>query len=1412
MPVSMPMPTVSSPFGANDSFAPDSEMPFSNFNSEFEFYDAEDSTTPNPDFIDLHAGNPLHFADPKALIGNPPGQIGSTKVTSYSIPSHRGSSSSSSSPESIGSSPKTSQTSGDVMMADGHMTSWKFEDSAAHNDSSFNTLFDSMDPSSLDMSHVFDFDSASSSPSPPSNSAQSTLASPQFSASTAPRSPRTKRHKGHHKVQSVSRASLLINKRQSQLTVLKQKSLTKSMNGLKTSGSRDVSPASNPIASHESSPAAIFNSPSPDHNMNFFSNMSGLGVSAVWPQQVASLQTGGQVSQVNPNLTSIPQNHGLPSYIPQPSLSNAPRPRLFVQPTPLKSRVETQIPIKLTIHHLPPGIKRIHLPTHTISKPKLLSRPPAVRVPDMLELYTMLVCTSAMTDPVKRERAFARAAAAQHDYRGVKPVEEKPEDEDNKPQNGGEVRICSGCITRERKRAGRKKHKKPEEEELWNRFESQRVIVFNTQEVKEWQPVTPHMADPTGAGLRESVPEGTMQVDAPMRIACYCRHHGEKMGFQVIFTVKDYQDNVVAQQLSSSIMITDDHKTHLPATSTMQNSSNLNVAATIPQPTAPDVKPIATMPFQPPQSCELQNHGGNAAFTYPPVTSAQCTSVTATPRTMSRQPSPTLQPGQISRKRKASGSGKVPNGLAMTKIENQASSGLPNSLQSDSTAASATPSPFSPNLGTFPLTSEALFSHGGHSALGNIPPFATGPPTPNSNGAEQLIFPSNRTLSLDNLPPQLFSAPPTANPSRAPSPNQLREISQGLYNSNAGATPSRAPQPMIYKIIPGEGPKSGGVEVTILGSGFTNGGLEVMFGEHRATTTTFWGETSLVCLLPPSPIAGVVPVSIKHPSVPVQHVFSNNQQPLFRYVDDDEHRLIRTALTVLGNKLGGKITDVADIARNIIYGPAGSGGSWSSGSGNGQAPGSNNFNSHQQDSDVEAGLLRVLELIDLDDSPNKARINLRRSSGQTMLHLACSLGMVRFVAGLLSRGANVGIRDKGGFTALHMAAMNDYSEIVRRLIMKGADPTMRSLSGLTPADVARSNDVIRILRRIETHSRSRSGSSRHSRVSSASSLRSLWDPPSMTPVKRDEFLDESKGSDEESSEVDEGDSSADVDSEEEEQDYVKMMDRGRPRLEVSDARPAVPAGPVSPSAAMAAVRDHFAAQIQQFQHSMAMQFQNFPQLQVPQMLQMPQNMQTMLPDAQAYLNSPSVVQRISSLVPTIRGTGDQSATDNRWSFFGSKEAPPPAYEEIFPQKDLDTKQASAAQAAADFEADTKCTALFDQEEVTETEVAETSASGSKQVVPDMLHVGRKKAITREQQENLQRAHAASLKTGSSDKMLWFFWVPVLVFVLGAMLISVAPSLFSDAVRTVTSYCASDDMPSVPRQLLRRANERLLEIL
>ena len=225
---------------------------------------------------------------------------------------------------------------------------------------------------------------------------------------------------------------------------------------------------------------------------------------------------------------------------PAPISGPAYPPLLYVHPLPPKSRVETQISVKLTLHPVPPGISRLHLQPHTISKPKLMAKPTPEKSPDMLELHATLVCTSAMQDLAKRNRAFARAAA-------VSSTEEKEscrsslgdttssDDDEDRPVSGGPVHICNGCIERERKRAARKKLKNVEEEQLWQKDEAKRTIVFNTQEVKEWQePSSPKIGEtflhPATYG------QTAVEVDVPMRIACYCRHQEEKIGFQFVQT------------------------------------------------------------------------------------------------------------------------------------------------------------------------------------------------------------------------------------------------------------------------------------------------------------------------------------------------------------------------------------------------------------------------------------------------------------------------------------------------------------------------------------------------------------------------------------------------------------------------------------------------------------------------------------------------------------------------------------------------------------------------------------------------------------------------------------------------------------------------------------------------------------
>ena len=1190
------------------------------------------------------------------------------------------------------------------------------------------------------------------------------------------------------------------------------------MNGLTTAGSREASPLSAMVTSQESSPSAFFNnSPSPGAGFEF---VSGTMLGGAPPNPAWSTGFDG----FPPNGMQAPP-HGLPSMprmIPQgfPTMGTPYKPVLTIHPTPLKSRVETQIPIKMTLFPMPIGITKLHLPTHTISKPKLLAKPTPEKSPDTLELYTTLVCTSAMQNPEYRRKAFERAANPQSVEEEASP-DSTEEDEENKPLNGGGVKICPGCITRERKRAARKKVKKVEEEESWHKDEHKRVIVFNTHEIKDWQaPSSQVPSEATGDRAEPFVPEGALQVDAPMRIACYCRHQNEKLGFQVIFTIKDHQDRLIAQEITSSIMITDDHKTHNMPTLSTHNSNGSDTmtfsgagAGAFPSDGTFDMSsgPVGSMaPFRlSHSSSDLQSLQRTFNMQFPPSTNfassqpSQPTSATMTPRNMSRQTSPSATSGPTSKKRKASGSSKVPSGLAMTRLETgQAGVGQTSSM---SATTSTAPSPFTPSLTNFPLPADQFGQSS--TTIPTMPQqFNTGPPTPNSN--DQVFFSNaNRSQSMENLAmQQMYSAPTSAHPSRAPSPNGLRNsvqayqqqqaqiaqaVANGLYGMPLSLNPHRPPT--IHKLIPNEGPRAGGIEVTCLGSGFCQG-LEVMFGDSRATTTTYWGETSLVCLLPPSAFAGTVPVTFKHqhqqqqvapyPTPPIP-----KQQAFFKYVDDDEQQIIRTALSVLGHKMTGKMEDVRDLARRIVGdGPS----SWGTSTGHspsGAASGNqvSGFNAATFGVDVEATLLRCLDLIDLDDSPNMPRLNLRRASGQTMLHLACSLGLHRFVAALLARGANPEPRDKGGFTPMHFAALHNHPQIVRRLMLSGADPTLRSLQGYTPSDMATSEEVLRAARRIEHHSRTRSGTSLRSRTSSATSLRSVWEPLS-TPVPVD-YHSPSEDSSEDDNEYEDEDADAANDgvfwmrsrrASAQKSTSEEVADEKDPVLELPGVTTA--GGLASPTAAMTAFRDQLSAQIQHLQQTMHLNLPNLPQM--PRFDMMPT-----LPDYQAYLPTAPMVRRISNLVGNNRPDGTKEQDYRWWDLFsGTIPAPPPAYDDIFPQGDIDTKRASATQAAADAVADNKCAQIFDQ--------AESSTSAQKPVLLDTVRIGQKHTITREQQDQLRLAHAEKVKRLSRDRNLFFIWVckdplrsildadilqiPLLVIIILAMLYNRVPKVWTGA--------------------------------
>ncbi|KAL8970115.1 MAG: hypothetical protein Q9183_001672 [Haloplaca sp. 2 TL-2023] len=245
-----------------------------------------------------------------------------------------------------------------------------------------------------------------------------------------------------------------------------------------------------------------------------------------------------------------------------------------------KTRVETQIPMIFALSPMPPNITKLRLPLRTMAKPKLIAKSPRGKSSDTLELEVMPFCASAMKVQRFRDRAFvmARGDDVETDGRSIQSID---------PKDGGPINICDGCVQRERKRANRRNENKEKDEDVvWRRSEKERIVVFNDPEISEWKPYTRSSFIETASkkakggrrGRKKSeeiiddpnrmaaffpevpFPNQAKQICLMMRITCYCRHQNESEGFQVILTIKDHQGRCLAQQISSPILITDDHK------------------------------------------------------------------------------------------------------------------------------------------------------------------------------------------------------------------------------------------------------------------------------------------------------------------------------------------------------------------------------------------------------------------------------------------------------------------------------------------------------------------------------------------------------------------------------------------------------------------------------------------------------------------------------------------------------------------------------------------------------------------------------------------------------------------------------------------------------------------------------------
>nr|POF11476.1 protein spt23 [Quercus suber] len=778
------------------------------------------------------------------------------------------------------------------------------------------------------MGSHFDFNSAASSPTHTRDYKSNTALNAQMSSSTMPAQYR------HSPVQTINPGMFHIG------------------------AGREESPGNTNMMLNSASPNALFSSPSSGSNDNFNASNNwnqGLSHNPAWSNDFNQFTSPGSLAFTpspivnNTSPVNITQNHVV-------AKGQSP---LHIAPISTKSRVETQINIIMTLEKPQAGVEYLHLPLHTIAKSKLLAKEEHDQS-KVLELHTMLVCTSAMRNAQFKEKALQRAALQDNmaiqnradQLRGAADEEKNDMnnvDEADKPANGGEVRICNNCIQRERKRAGRKKLKKEEEQQHWERFETERVVVFNSNEYLQFKPWEPIQCDNAVMDEQPYVPpEGSIQVNAAMRIACYCRHQSEKEGFQVIFTLKDQQGLVAAQQISDSILITDDHKTHPPLpnpstgndqgyyqTAQFQGSGSGNGLPTsysmvdLTQQVHPFTSSRSVGNLQAlagtygqgfnPQSHIHQMRQQSGGFT------SQTTSATMTPTTMSRPASPTSA-GQVgpNKKRKSSTfHRRMPSGLTMTPrvdTSQPPSSNLPSAVSMSS--------PFSPSqtngFGNSADQGYMTIPNNGGSAQY----FGSGPPTPSTEHAQYAFT----QAQLDNITraqnaQAYFSHPSSRVPSRAASPvlqasrpnmaaygrhpiqtptNSMQGRPQGMYGAPQAATAmanSEVDQsrdqiqgtPTITKITPAEGPTNGGTEVSIYGYNFTNG-MQVMFGEQLATTV-FYGNQALLATAPPSRPGGVH-VTLVLPSGNNQYPSPSSQRQIFTYTQTNP-RVMEMAMRLL---------------------------------------------------------------------------------------------------------------------------------------------------------------------------------------------------------------------------------------------------------------------------------------------------------------------------------------------------------------------------------------------------------------------------------------------------------------------------------------------------------------------------------
>lgn len=330
----------------------------------------------------------------------------------------------------------------------------------------------------------------------------------------------------------------------------------------------------------------------------------------------------------------------------------------------------------------------------------------------------------------------------------------------------------------------------------------------------------------------EVVDFSTGSVVLPLRITCYCRHHREKVGFHVHFTMMDHTGRIVGAGSSRPIMITDDHKT------STAKQSDINT-------------PFATRDYE---WSQLPASGDSSVE--------------------ARAPSKRKKEPAAKRGKPYDASAKPSRFLDVHSSE-----------PSPAVSQATLPSTRSPTPPSFLPLDPALVSQ---------PPPLHFSSFESESSPDGLITPADINMSSAATDSDFSVPSPESIPLLAPPPPVMIQSHPNpipylfFEPSLSASVPSSLPT--IHRMVPNCGPTHGGIEVTILGSNFHPAmTLNCIFGDVAASSTQRWSENTLVCVLPPRDSPGVV--SVWFDGFPKQEEQNSGPPALFTYSDESDRAL-----------------------------------------------------------------------------------------------------------------------------------------------------------------------------------------------------------------------------------------------------------------------------------------------------------------------------------------------------------------------------------------------------------------------------------------------------------------------------------------------------------------------------------------